>query len=65
VSVQPSPVRSGGKNNPLLQARVKELELEVHKLKKVTSFTSTAEVTVTVLKFKFRLVLWTERKLDR
>jgi hypothetical protein len=63
VSVQPSPVRSGGKNNPLLQARVKELELEVRKLKKVTSFTSTAEVAVAIL--RFRPVLWTERKSDR
>ncbi|KAI0251334.1 hypothetical protein BJV78DRAFT_481215 [Lactifluus subvellereus] len=34
VSVQPSPVRSGRKSNPLLHMRVKELELEVRRLKK-------------------------------
>lgn len=39
VSVQPSPVKSGGKSNPLLHVRVKELELEVRRLKKVTNLT--------------------------
>jgi hypothetical protein len=38
VSVQPSPIKSKGKNNPLLHMKVKELELEVRKLKKVTRF---------------------------
>lgn len=37
VSVQPSPIKSKG-NNPLLHMKVKELELEVRKLKKVTMF---------------------------
>jgi hypothetical protein len=63
ISIQPSPVKSGGKNNPSLQIRVKELELEVRRLKKVTSFTSTMQVVVTVL--VSRLVLWIGRKSGR
>ena len=38
VPVQPSPIKSKGKNNPLLHMKVKELELEVRKLKKVMRF---------------------------
>jgi len=34
VSIQPSPVKSGGKSNAPLHAKVKELELEVRRLKK-------------------------------
>lgn len=41
VSVQLSPVKSRGKGNPLLHVKVKELELEVRRLKKVTRFPST------------------------
>jgi len=34
VSIQPSPVKSGGKSNAALHVKVKELELEVRQLKK-------------------------------
>ncbi len=34
VSVQLSPVKSRGKGNPLLHVKVKELELEVRRLKR-------------------------------
>jgi hypothetical protein len=36
VSVQPSPIKSREKNNSLLHMKVKELELEVRQLKKVS-----------------------------
>jgi hypothetical protein len=49
VSIQPSPAKSGGKSNPSLQMKVKALELEVRRLKKVTNFTSTTQVAVTAL----------------
>ena len=38
MAIQPSPVESGTKNNSLLNLKVKELELEVRRLKKVTKF---------------------------
>lgn len=40
-SVQPRPVKSRGKGNSSLHVKVKELELEVRRLKKVTIFPST------------------------
>jgi hypothetical protein len=55
VSVQPSPV-----GNPLLHVKVKELELEVRRLKKVTRLTSTTGVVLTLL--GIRLVLSTARR---
>jgi hypothetical protein len=63
VSVQPSPVKSGGKGNPSLHVKVKELELEVRRLKKVTRFTSTIGFVLNL--FDIRLVLWTVRRLNR
>jgi hypothetical protein len=63
VSIQPSPVKSGGKSNASLQMRVKELELEVRRLKKVTRFTSGTQVAVTVL--VSRAVLWIGRRSGR
>ncbi len=44
LSIQPSPVKSRGKGNPLLHVKVKELELEVRRLKKVTRIPSTTLV---------------------
>jgi hypothetical protein len=40
VSVQPRPVKSRGTDNSLLHVKVKELELEVRRLKKATRFPS-------------------------
>jgi hypothetical protein len=48
VSIQPSPVKSRGKGNPLLHVKVKELELEVRRLKKVTRFPSTTALVFTL-----------------
>ena len=41
LSVQPGPVKSRGKGNSLLHVKVKKLELEVRRLKKVTRSPST------------------------
>ena len=60
VSIQPSPVKSRGKGNPLLHVKVKELELEVRRLKKVTRFTWTTGFVLTLL--GIRLALWTARR---
>lgn len=59
----PIQVKSRGKGNPLLHVKVKELELEVRRLKKVTRFTSTIGYAFTLL--GTRLVLWTARNYDR
>ena len=58
VSIQP--VKSEKRGNPLLHVKVKELELEVRRLKKVTRFTSTTGCVLTLL--AIRLVLWTARR---
>jgi hypothetical protein len=61
VSVQPRPVKSRGKGDSLLHGKVKELELEVRRLKKVTRFPSTTtDVVLTGL--GIRLVLWIARR---
>lgn len=51
-------VKSGEKGNPLLHVKVRELEIEVRRLKKVARFTSTIGFMLTLLG---RLVLWTAR----
>jgi len=62
VSIQPSPAKSGGKSNSALQVKVKELELEVRRLKKVARFTPTASFGLVLNIFDTRLVLWTVRR---
>jgi hypothetical protein len=60
ASVQPRPVKSRDKDNSLLQVKVKELELEVRRLKKVTRFPWTMIVVLTRL--GIRLVLWIAKR---
>lgn len=61
VSVQPRPVKSMGKDNSSLHVKVKELELEVRRLKKVTGFPWTATAVLTRLGV-IRLVIWIARR---
>jgi hypothetical protein len=60
VPVQPRPVKSRGKDDTLLHVKVKELELEVRRLKKVARFPWTTTVMLTRL--GIRLVLWIARR---
>jgi hypothetical protein len=61
VSVQPGPVKSNGKGNSSLHVKVKELELEVRRLKKVTRFPSTT-TGVVLTQLGIRLVLWIAKR---
>src|SRR6266576_2939625 len=61
VSVQPRPVKSREKGNSLLHVKVKELELEIRRLKKVTRFPSTTIGDV-LTRLGIRLVLWIARR---
>ena len=58
VPIQPGPVKSRGKANPLVHANVKDLELEVRKLKKVMRFENKSYG----FSLWIRLVLWTVRR---
>ena len=64
MSVQPRPVKARGKDNSLLHVKVKELELEVQRLKKVARFPSTT-TGVVLTRLGLRLVLRIARRSDR